>query len=173
MRRRALLAAVTGGVTLAGCLSETDISTEPSTTPSSADQTSASSPAKPQNTPTAIQQTAAGVTATFRVVDSHAPTEEDVNATFNGQHVTVTGSMDPARCNKPTLESVSYAVDAGRLTLVVGEYSPYGETATVECGNASYDFRCVVTVTEGQPHVIEVTYDTPESADHVFTVDRK
>ncbi|MBV0926279.1 hypothetical protein KTS45_18895 [Halomicroarcula limicola] len=173
MRRRALLAAVAGSVTLAGCLRETDTTTDPLTTPGGVDQAPTSSPAKPQNTPTAIQQTADGVTATFRVVDSHAPTEEDVNATFDGQHVTVTGSMDPAHCNEPTLESVGYTVDAGRLTLVVGEYSPYDETATVECGNASYDFRCVVTVAEGQPRVVEVAYETPGSDDRVFTVDRE
>ncbi len=95
-----------------------------------------------------------------------------MDATFGTQQVTVTGSMDPAHCNEPALESVGYDADAGRVTLIVGEDSPYGETATVECGNASYDFRCVVTVDEGRPSVVAVTYDHPESDDQTFTVER-
>ncbi|MFB6197527.1 MAG: hypothetical protein ABEI52_04565, partial [Halobacteriaceae archaeon] len=127
---------------------------------------------KPRDTQTAVRKSADDVTATFRVVDGHSPTEDTVAATFGEQRVTVTGSMDPASCNKPTLASVGYDADAGRITLVVGEYSPYGETATVECGNASYDFRCIVTVDEGRPSVVEVTYDHPESDDQTFTVER-
>lgn len=123
--------------------------------------------------PDCSPETADGVTATFRVVDSHSPTEDTVDATFGEQQVTVTGSMDPENCNEPTLESVGYNADAGRITLIVGEYSPYGETATVECGNASYDFQCVVTVDEGQPSVVKVTYDHPERGDQLFTVERE
>lgn len=170
MRRRVLLTAVAGGVTLAGCIDGTGASTEPTTTSTDPDRSPSSSPEKPKDTPTAVRKTAEGVTATFRVVDGHSPTEDTVDATFGEQQVTVTGSMDPENCNEPTLESVGY--DAGSVSLVVGEYSPYGETATVECANASYDFRCVVTVNEGRPSVVEVTYDYPESEDQMFIVER-
>ena len=86
--------------------------------------------------------------------------------------MTVTGTTDPEGCNEPTLASVRYAPPKGRIDLVVGESSPYGETATVECGNASYDFRSVVTVDEGQPTVVAVTYDHPTNEDQAFTLHR-
>lgn len=168
MRRRTLLAAVAGGVPLAGCMGSPGSSTEPTTTPTDSDR----SPEKPKDTPTTIRKTADGVTATFQIVDGHSPTEDTVDATFDEQQITVTGSMDPASCNEPTLESVSTDADTGRVTLVVVEYSRYGETATVECGNASYDFQCIVTVHEGRPSVVEVTYDHPGSNDQTFTIKR-
>ena len=173
MQRRSLLTAVAGGITLAGCVGDRGASTELTTISSHSDRLSSTPPKKPKDNSTAVQKTADGVTATFRVVDSHFPTEDTVDATFGEQQVTVTGSMDSENCNKPTLESVGYNADAGRITLIVGEYSPYGETATVECGNASYDFQCVVTVDEGQPSVVTVTYDHPERGDQLFTVERE
>lgn len=172
MHRRTLLAAVAGGVTLPGCVGSPGSSSEPTTTPTDSDRSPSTSPEKPKDTPTTVRKTADGVTAIFRVIDGHSPTEDTVDATFDEQQVTVTGSMDPASCNEPTLESVSTDADTGRVTLVVGEYSRYSETATVKCGNASYDFRCVVTVDEGRPSVVEVTYDRPESDDRTFTVER-
>lgn len=171
MRRRTVLGAVAGSITLAGCVGGSGTPTEP-TTSTDSDRSPSASSEKLIDTQTAVRKTAEHVTATFRVVDGHSPTEDTVAATFGEQRVTVTGSMDPASCNKPTLTSVGYDVDAGRITLVVGEYSPHGETATVVCDNVSYDFRCSVTVDEGRASVVEVTYDHPESDDQTFTVER-
>lgn len=181
MRRRSLLACVAGGLTLAGCVADSDVpagSTDASPTDSDApsdstgsDLSPSASPGKPKDTPTAVRKTADAVAATFRVVGSHAPTEDSVEAAFDGDEVTVTGSIDPAGCNEPTLDAVSYDTGAGRVELVVGQSDPYGETATVECGNASYDFRSVVTVEGGDPRVVDVTYDRPNREDRTFTVE--
>lgn len=165
MRRRTLLATVTGGVALTGCLSTGDgapTASEPSP--------SGSSTSRPRDTGTFVRKTADGVTATFRIVDGHQPTEDTAHADFSEGNVTVTGTMDPVGCNEPTLASVSYAPSKSRIDLVVGESSPYGETATVECGNASFDFQSVVTVDEGQPTVVVVTYDHPTNEDQTFTL---
>jgi hypothetical protein len=177
MRRRALLAVVAGGFTLAGCITSSDApagSTDASPDPTASDPTASVSPGKPNDTQTAARMTADGVEATFRVVGSGGtPIEEEVDATFDGDEVTVTGSIDPAGCNKPTLDAVSYDSAAGRVELVVGETNPYGETATVECGNARYDFRSVVTVEEGTPNAVAVTYDRPGRDDQTFTFERE
>lgn len=168
MRRRALLATIPGGVALTGCLSSrggAPTASEPSP--------SGSSTSRPKDTETAERKTADGVAATFQVVDGHRPTEDTAQADFGDGKVTVTGTMDPEGCNEPTLSSVSYAPSEGRIDLVVGESSPYGETATIECGNASYDFRSVVTVDEGRPTVVEVTYDHPTNEDQTFTLERE
>lgn len=187
MRRRSFLAAVAGSVAsggFAGCVANDALgsSTAPTATPSpnptgpsspGAEQSSTASPGKPKDTPTVVRKTADGVAATFRVVGSRGhPIEETLDATFDGGEVTVTGSVDPDGCNEPTLSSVEYDASSGRIHLVVGEYSPYGETATIECGNAIYDFRSVVTVEEGEPSVVEVRYDHPTREDSTFTVAR-
>lgn len=175
MDRRALLVTIAGSVGIAGC-----VATDPagsSTTLSSkatdSDREPSATTGKSKQTPTAVRKTADGVSATFRVVGSRgAPLEESVDATFDGNEVTLTGSIDPAGCNEPTLESVDYDASAGRVILVVGEVDPYADsTVTAECGNAVYEFRSAVTVDEGTPTVVTVTYDGP-SDDQTFTVER-
>lgn len=147
MHRRTVLVAVAGGVTLGGCVGVTDPSTDPAT-----------SSEKPKDTQTAVRKTADDVTTTFRVVDSHAPTDDTASATFNDETVTVTGTSDPSGCNRPTLKEVRYNAADGVIHLDIGGESPYGETATVECGNASYDYRCVVSVSRGDPEAVEVIH---------------
>ncbi len=150
MRRRAFLATVTAGISLAGCLSGPGDPTSESTPPT-----------KTGETRTAMRRTADGVTATFRVIDGHAPTDDTASATFEGKTVTVTGTMDPSGCNRPVLTAVRYHAADGVIHLDIGGESPYGATATVECGNASYDYRCELSVTQGEPEAVEVvhTYD--------------
>lgn len=154
MHRRTVLVAVAGGVTLAGCVNGTGGSTG-STTLSE----------KPKDTQTAVRKTADDVMATFRVVDSHAPTDDTASATFNDETVTVTGTMDPSGCNRPTLTAVRYSAADGVVHLDVGGESPYDGTVTVECGNASYDYRCEVSVSRGDPEAVEVIH-TYESRDN-------
>lgn len=115
MRRRALLATIGGGLTLAGCVDRTGVSADPTPARSI-------SPGKSKDTLTADATTGAGVTATFQIFGGHSPTDDTVEATFSDQQVTVTGSMDPAGCNEPMLKSVGY--DFGRIELVNRQYSP-------------------------------------------------
>jgi hypothetical protein len=153
MNRRHVLAAAFGVASgLAGCLSgdgdgaggESTTETEPRTT---------------------VRATGDGVAANFRVVDGHEPTADAAGATFDGGTVTVTGTGDPTGCNRPTLSSVQYNSLGRVVVLTVGETSPYGETATVVCGNASYDYRCEVTV--------DADEDPPEAVDLLHHYDGK
>lgn len=119
-----------------------------------------------------MRQTADGVTATFRVVDSHAPTDDIARATFDGETVTVTGTMDPSGCNRPTLTAVRYNAADGVIHLDIGGESPYGKTATVECGNASYDYRCTLSVSRGDPEAVEVIHNYEDRDNRSFNLVR-
>lgn len=117
---------------------------------------------------TPLTATDGDVRARFRVVDAHAPTEEAASATFGDGRVVVTGSMDPGGCRRPTLGSVSRGSDA--VELVVAEAWRFGPTATVECGNASYDYRLEVTAAEELPATVVVVHDHRDGEDRTFTL---
>jgi hypothetical protein len=119
------------------------------------------------STTTAGQSTEDGVT--FEVVDSHAPTDDTAAVTFEGDRVVVTGTADPGGCREPTLGSVG--ADGGTLRVVVGTVSPYGPDPTVECGNASFDYRCTVAV-DTTPDTVDVVHDYAERPDRTFSFDR-
>lgn len=161
VRRRVLLAAIATGASLSGCLSR------------GAD-TPAGSTASPstKQTATPVRHTADGITATFRVVDGHAPTDDTASATFEADRVTVTGTVDPSGCNRPTLTAIRYDAADGIVHLEIGGESPYGETATVECGNASFDYRCVLSPDHGRPTVVEVAHDYERRDARSFTLER-
>jgi len=161
MRRRTFLVAVGAGVGLSGCLSRAGGTDPPSTATTGKGDTR-----------TPMRQTADGLTATFRVVDSHAPTDDAASATFEGGTVTVTGTMDPSGCNRPALAGLRYSTTDGVVHLAVGGESPYGESPTVECGNASYDYRCVLTASRGDPEAVEVVHDYEGKDDRSFTIVR-
>lgn len=161
MRRRAILTVIASGVSLSGCLSQ------PGDSPAEA---TASPPASRTATP--VRETADGVTATFQVVDGHAPTDDTASATFEEMHVTVTGTMDPSGCNRPTLSSVRYNPADSVIHLTIGGESPYGQTATVECGNASFDYRSVLSVDSGRLTAVEVVHDYEDKAVQSFTLER-
>jgi hypothetical protein len=159
--RRGVLASTASAIALSGCLSSpADSSVTPKDPPTTGKQTS-----------TAIRRTAAGVEATFRVVDGHRPTDDAVRATFEASRVVVTGTMDPRGCLRPTLSRVKYDDDTGRLGLVVGGKSPYGPTANVECGNASYDYRCVTSFDGRPPTRVDVIHDYHGDDERSFTVE--
>ena len=81
--------------------------------------------------------------------------------------------MDPAGCRKPILRSVNSTASTQTIRLVVGTESPYGPTATVECGNASYDYRSIVSVENGTVTVVEVVHDHTERDDRTFILEKK
>jgi hypothetical protein len=120
-----------------------------------------------------MRRTAVGVTASFRVTDGHAPTEETASASFSADSATVTGSMDPNGCNRPILESVVTRDSGNRIEMTVGGKSPYGETATVECGNASYDYECVLSFSESVPSVVEVIHSHADGDEQTFRLERE
>lgn len=152
------LATVAGSLTLSGCLSRrTD---GPSTSPTS-------------ETETGVRHTADGITATFRVTDGHRPTDDSANATFNDKQVIVTGTMDPTGCNRPALKRVQYNTSTDSIHLRIGGTSPYDGTPTVECGNASYDYRCQLTVDAGQPTAVEVVHEYDGKSDRSFSLKRQ
>lgn len=159
MRRRTLLAATIGLASgVAGCLSGDDgVGSDGDSTPRPSESET--------DAPTTVRATSDGVTATFRVVDGHTPTDDTASAAFDGGAVTVTGTADPTECNRPTLSNVRYNSRDRVVVLAIGESSPYGETATIECANASYDYRCELTV--------DADEDTPQAVDLVHHYDGK
>lgn len=162
MHRRSVLVAVGGGLGLGGCLSrDDDAGGRPATIRPLEDDSDVAT------------ATGEGVTARFRVVGGHAPTDDAASATFDGQQMAVSGTMDPSDCNRPSLSSVRYERTAKTVHLRIGGESPYGTDATVECDNASYDFRCVLAVDRGQPAAVEVVYDYRGKADREFTLERE
>lgn len=187
MRRRALLAATAGTLGLAGCLSggePSDPKTDrpatdaprPDASPTDAlpSQTTPDEPPTSKTTPTPVRRTAARVEASFRVVDSYGPTgaeELTASADFEADRVVVTGAMDPAGCREPVLRSVAYDEAAGRVRLVVATESPWGPTATVECGNAAYEYRCVATVESGSLESVEVVHSLADREDRMFVLE--
>lgn len=172
MHRRTLLGTVAASVTLAGCVTDTGRSPNQTTTIPSSENSSGPSPKTPTDTSATVEKTDNGIRATFQIITSHTPTADTVDATFGDQKITVTGTMDPANCNEPTLESVSYDATAERITLTVGESSPYDGTPDIVCDNASFDFRCEVTSQGGQLSVVEVIYDHPHSDNQTFVIRR-
>ncbi len=157
MRRRSLLVAAAAG--LPGCLAAR--SSTGSTSSSTASATASAAPSR---------RTAEGLAATLRVVDGHAPTDDTATATFGADRVIVTGTMDPSGCDRPVLTGVGYDPDDGTVRMVVGGESPYG-TAEVECGNASFDYRCVLSVDRGRPAVVAVVHDYGGETER-FTLER-
>lgn len=166
MNRRAVLTTIAGSIALSGCLSEPGGSQDSdspggSTTGTPTDEPSTAPPTSlstndPGQTP--VTYTTDHVEATFQVVDSHTPTEDTASATFDGTEVTVTGTMDPSNCNRPALTDVRYNTNDAVLHVSVGGEARFGETATVECGNASYDYRSTLTVDSGSPEAVELIY---------------
>lgn len=163
MHRRAFLAATAGGVGLAGCLSP--IVEDPSAP--------TDSPTKSRSSGTPVRRTATGVEATFRIVAAHEPTEATAEASFDGTRVVVEGTMDPEGCREPTLAAVRYDASNGAVRLDVETESRYGPTATIECANASFDYRSVVSVETGTPTVVELVHDHHEREDRTFTLERR
>lgn len=162
MQRRALLTMIVSSVSLTGCLSGRE--------PGSSDSTGA--PTKPTTNSKSVQQTTDGVEATFEVIEGHAPTDDAASATFREKQVTVTGTMDPTGCNRPALESVRYNPTGGVIRLLIGGTSPYGSMATVECGNASFDYRSVLSVNEGRPTAVEVVHNYSGKDNQSFNLER-
>lgn len=168
MRRRTFLTATASAAGLAGCLSPA--------AESPADPPESSPTRSPKRTTddywTPVRRTADGVAVTFEVLDVHAPTEETASAQFADDRVTVTGSVDPAGCRRPSLTGVGYDPADGRVRLVVGSASTYGPTATVECGNASFDYEAVATIERGRPTAAAVVHDHHEGDDRTFAFER-
>jgi hypothetical protein len=162
MRRRTFLTVIVSGASLSGCLSQTDEGPARATT---------SSPTNGTATP--VRQTADGITATFQVVDGHAPTDDTASASFEETHVTVTGTMDPSGCNRPMLSSVRYNAADSVIHLRIGGESPDGQTGDVECGNASFDYRSVLSVDSGRPTTVEVVHDYEDKTGQSFTLERE
>lgn len=167
MKRRSLLTLLVGSGTLTGCLS--DGNDAPLISKSSATESMTS---KPRDRQSPVHMTTDGVEAAFKIVDGHSPTKDTAGAEFADKTVTVTGTMDPEGCNKPILDRVSYVSSRGRIELTVGEYSPYSNTVTQECGNASYDFQIVVTVDEANLTDVKLIFDHPTDENQMFGLDR-
>jgi len=123
-------------------------------------------------TATAVRRTASGVEATFQIIDGRRPTDASATASFEGAQVIVDGTMDPAGCREPILRSVDYDRSTRTVRLVIGTESPYGPTANVECGNASYDYRCTVVVENGTPSVIEIIHAHQERENRTFVLEK-
>lgn len=156
--RRRVLTATASVLGLSGCLgSPTDDDSSTSRDPPSTEKAS----------PTPLTRTAEGVRATFRVLDSHKPTDDTVRATFEASRVVVTGTMDPKNCRRPTLSTLG--LDGGVLRLVVAGEPRYPDQ-NVECGNASYDYRCVVAVDGEMPARLDVVHDYHGDDARTFTV---
>jgi hypothetical protein len=155
VRRRTFVAAAAAGAGLSGCLAD------PTGSSSTARKTAAS--------PTA-RRTAEGIVATFRVVDGHEPTDDDAGASVEGESIIVRGTMDPSGCNRPVLRSVG-AADGDAVRVVVGGRSPY-ETATPECGNASFDYRIVISTDGDGPSAVTLVHEYDGRPDRTFRLDR-
>jgi len=110
------------------------------------------------------------VSATFEVVDLRAPDDDEVSATVDGETVAVDGTKDPNGCNGPVLDAVGYDPSTSRVSLVVG-WAPRHDSNT-ECGNASFDYRSIVTVDGAAPSVVAVTHDYEETESRTFTLNR-
>lgn len=162
MRRRGVLTTIAGGICLSGCFSQE--SETPSDSPAITSGRS--------DTRTPVRRTTNGLAATFQVVDSHTPTDDTASATFDDGEVTVTGTMDPSGCNRPTLSTVNYNSADGVVHLLIGEESPYDSTETVECGNASFDYRCVLTADSGSPEAVEVVHNHEGKDNRSFNLER-
>lgn len=121
---------------------------------------------------TPIRYTTDSFSAVFQITDSRAPTDDTTSATFEGSEVTVTGIMDPSGCNRPVLDDVRYNANDGVFHVAIGGKSAYGETATVECGNASFDYRCTLTVKRDQPESVEVVHVYEGKDNQSFTLKR-
>jgi hypothetical protein len=48
-----------------------------------------------------------------------APTGDTASASFEQMHATVTGTMDPSGCNRPTLSSVGYILTDSVIHLTI------------------------------------------------------
>jgi hypothetical protein len=174
VQRRQFLAAA-AGLGLAGCLAPSTGSPGDEqktgtgrTTASTGTAATDRRTTKPDSRYTAVRATGDGLRATFRIVDVHAPAEERASATFEDDRVVVTGTVDPGGCRRPTLGSVGH--DGETVSLVVVEAWRFGPTATVECGNASFDYRGVVT--GGSPSTVAVIHEHHEDDDRAFTFER-
>lgn len=155
---------------LGGCISPT---TEAPAGPTDAAPRSTRSPTKATSDHwTPVRRTAEGVTATFEILDAHRPTEEAARAEFTDGRVVVTGNVDPAGCGRPVLTSVEYEPADRHVRLVVGSRDRYGPTATVECGNASFDYEAVVTVERTHLDAATVTHAHPDE-DRTFELERQ
>lgn len=159
----------TAAVGLGGCISPT---TEAPAGPTETAPPSTRSPTKETSDYwTPVRRTAEGVTATFEVLDTHRPTEETARAEFADERVVVTGSVDPVGCGRPVLTSVEYDPEDGHVRLVIGSHNKYGPTATVECGNASFDYEVIVTVERNHLVAATVVHDHPDE-DQTFELGR-
>jgi len=156
MRRRGFIAALGGVAGTAGCLGSDEANPAPTT------------PTNGGETPTSVRYTDDGLTATFRVVDVHAPTDDTANATFDGDEVTVTGTMNPGGCRRPSFGSVDSDAADEAARLRVGAESPYGPESTVVCDNASNDYRCVLAVEGGHLTAVEVVHRYEERETRSF-----
>jgi hypothetical protein len=163
VRRRTLLAATATGICLSGCLSLAGDGPADTAESPTRSETETEAPGR---------HTANGVTATFRVVDGHEPTDDTASATFDDTAVTVAGTMDPAGCNRPVLSTLRYSATDGVAYLTVGAESPYESTRDVECGNASFDYRCELAVDDSRPEGVEVRHDYGRKEDRSFTLER-
>jgi hypothetical protein len=161
MRRRTFLTVIASGASLSACLSRTDDGPAGATTSPPTNETA-----------TPVRQTADGTAATFQVVDGHAPTDDTANAIFEETQVTVTGTMDPSGCNRPMLSAVRYNAADSVIHLRIGGESPYTQTEDVACGNASFDYRSVLSVDSGRPTAVEVVHDYEDKAVQSFTLER-
>jgi hypothetical protein len=70
------------------------------------------------------------------------------------------------------LSSVRYNAVDNVIHLKIGGESPYTQTEDVECGNASFDYRSVLSVTNGRPAAVEVVHDYEDKAIQSFTLER-
>lgn len=162
MLRRELLAVIVGGLGFGGCLSQRGNGSVAGTADSPTSKTTA----------TAVRRTAPDVEAAFRIVDGHRPTDATATASFNGARVIVEGTMDPGGCREPIIRSVDYDRSTRTVRLVIGTESPYGPTANVECGNASYDYRCTVVVENGTPSTVEVVHAHQKREHRTFVLEK-
>lgn len=160
MDRRTFVVAVGGTVGLSGCLDGGD----------RAARTDARTTEDDLGTP--VRLTAEGIAGSFRVVDGHQPTDDTASAAFEDRRVTVTGTVDPSGCDRPVLSGLGYQSSEGVADLRIGVESPYGETATVECDNASFDYRCVLTVDTGPLTTLKIHHEHSGTEDRSFVLER-
>lgn len=164
MKRRSVLTGIGLGLSagLTGCLSrDRDPPSEPTAPPTTTGKTA-----------TPGRLTSDDIAATFQVLGGHTPTDDTASAVFDDEQVTVTGTMDPSGCNRPKLGAVSYNSTDGIIHLMIGGESPYGPTATVECGNASFDYRSVLTTEGDSPAAVEVVHNYQNKDNRSFNLER-
>ena len=130
-------------------------------------------PITSRETRTAIRRTSDDVTATFRVTDGGAPSEDDAGIRFSSRYTAIiTGTVPLWTCGDPTLQSISFDVPQGVLEASIGISFDTDVTPTAECGAGRIDYRLLATAAEGQIETVRVTHLHPDREDEAFQFER-